>query len=104
MKTVALYVTASNKKEAKKIGAMIVKERLAACANIVDKIQSVYWWKSKLEQGAESLLVLKTKQSLAKKAIKRIKAIHSYDCPCITVLPIVGGNSAFLQWIADETR
>lgn len=104
MKSVALYVTASNKKEAQKISTIIVKERLAACANIIGKIQSVYWWKGKLEKGDESLLILKTKQSLAKKAIRRIKTIHSYDCPCITVFPIIGGNPAFLQWISDETR
>ena len=104
MKTAALYVTASNKKEAQKIGTILVKDRLAACANIIDRIQSVYWWKGRLEQGTESLLILKTKQALAKKAIKRIRALHSYDCPCITVLPITGGNAAFLQWIADETQ
>jgi periplasmic divalent cation tolerance protein len=103
MKFVMLYVTVSNKKEANKIGAVLVKERLAACANIIDRIQSVYWWKGNLEKGAESLLVLKTKQVLAKKAISRIKALHSYDCPCITEFTIVGGNPAFLKWISDET-
>jgi periplasmic divalent cation tolerance protein len=103
VKPVLLYITASNKKEAHKIGTILVKERLAACANIIDRIQSVYWWKGNLENGTESLLILKTKQVLAKKAISRIKALHSYDCPCITVLPVVGGNPAFLQWISDET-
>jgi periplasmic divalent cation tolerance protein len=104
MKTAALYVTASNKKEAQKIGTILVKERLAACANIIDRIQSVYWWKGKLEKGPESLLILKTKATLANKASRRIKALHSYECPCITVLPITGGNPAFLRWIADETQ
>jgi periplasmic divalent cation tolerance protein len=104
MKTVMLYVITSNAKEAKKIGTVLVKERLAACANIVDNIQSVYWWKGKLEEGAESLLIAKTKETLAKKAIDRVKALHTYECPCITVFPIVAGNPAFLQWIADETQ
>jgi periplasmic divalent cation tolerance protein len=104
VKTVMLYITASNTKEAKTIGTALVKERLAACANIIDRIQSVYRWKGKLEKSAESLLILKTKQALAKKAISRIKALHSYECPCITAFPIAGGNPAFLKWISDETR
>jgi periplasmic divalent cation tolerance protein len=104
MKTVLLYITASNPKEAKKIGKTLVRERLAACANIIAPISSVYWWKGKLEQGDEVLLIAKTKQRLAHKAIRRVKALHSYECPCIVALPVVAGNPAFLQWISDETR
>ena len=103
MKTVMLYITASSKKEAKKIGTALVKERLAACANIIDKIQSIYWWKDKIEHDTEALLVAKTKQRLVKKAISRARALHSYECPCIVALPIVAGNPAFLKWISDET-
>lgn len=104
MKTVMLYITASSAKEAKKIGTALVKERLAACANVIDKIQSIYWWKDKIEKGAEALLIAKTKQLLVKKAIRRVKAIHSYDCPCVVALPIVDGNPAFLKWISQETK
>jgi periplasmic divalent cation tolerance protein len=103
MKTVMLYVTASDAKEAKKIGTALVKDRLVACVNIIDKIQSVYWWNNKVEKGAEAVLIAKTKQQLVKKAISRIRALHSYECPCIVALPIVAGNPAFLQWISDET-
>lgn len=104
MKTVVLYITASSAKEAKKIGTVLVKERLAACANVIDKIQSIYWWKDKIEKGAEALLIAKTKQLLVKKAIRRVKAIHSYDCPCVVALPIVDGNPSFLKWISQETK
>ena len=103
MKFVMLYITAPGVKEAKKIGTVLVKERLAACANVIDKMQSIYWWNNKIEKGTESLLIAKTKASLAKKAIDRVKAIHSYDCPCIVAVPIVEGNPAYLQWITDET-
>jgi periplasmic divalent cation tolerance protein len=104
MKTVMLYITASNAKEAKKIGTVLVKERLAACANVIDKIQSVYWWKDKIEKSAEALLIAKTKQRLAKRAIRRARALHSYECPCIVALPIVDGNPSFLKWISQETK
>jgi periplasmic divalent cation tolerance protein len=104
MKTVMLYITASNKKEAHNIGTILVKERLAACANIIDRIQSVYWWKGNLEQGAEALLIAKTKQQLVKKAVGRVRALHGYECPCIVALPIVDGNPSFLKWISQETK
>jgi periplasmic divalent cation tolerance protein len=104
MKTVALYITTSNLIEARKIGTILVKERLAACANIVGKIQSIYWWKGNIENGAEALLIAKTKQSLVKKAIAAVRKIHSYDCPCIVALPIVDGNPSFLKWISQETQ
>jgi periplasmic divalent cation tolerance protein len=103
MKTVMLYITAKDAGEARKIGTALVKERLAACANIVDKIESVYRWKGKLEHGAEALLTAKTKESLAEKAIGRARELHSYECPCIVAFPIVKGNPAFLKWISHET-
>jgi periplasmic divalent cation tolerance protein len=104
MKTVMLYITASNKQEALKIGSALVKERIAACANVVGSIRSIYWWKGKIEKGAEAVLIAKTKQSLVKKAIAFIRNMHSYDCPCVVALPIVDGNPAFLKWISQETR
>jgi periplasmic divalent cation tolerance protein len=103
MKTVMLYITAQDAGEAKKIGTALVKERLAACANIIDKIESVYRWKGKLEQGSEALLTVKTKESLAPKAIARARELHSYECPCIVAFPIIQGNPAFLKWISHET-
>jgi periplasmic divalent cation tolerance protein len=104
IKTVMLYITASNKKEAKKIGTILVKERLVACVNIIDKIQSVYWWKGKIEEGAEAALIAKTRLSIVKKTMARVRELHSYECPCIIALPIIDGNPAFLEWIAHETK
>lgn len=103
MKKVMLYITASNAKEAMKMGRALVTERLAACANIISPICSIYRWKGKIEQGSEALLIAKTKERLANKAINRVRALHRYECPCIVALPIVKGNPAFLQWISDET-
>ena len=104
MKTAMLYITVADAKEARKIAAALVDERLVACANIIDRIYSVYRWKGKVEKGAESLLTAKTKQSLVKKAIARVKKLHSYECPCIVSFPIDKGNPDFLAWISHETR
>jgi periplasmic divalent cation tolerance protein len=98
-----LYITAKNRREAAAIGRAIVNERLAACVNILGPIHSIYRWKGAVEEAGEVVFVAKTKNTLVKKAIARIRALHSYECPCVVALPIMQGNPAFLSWINDET-
>jgi len=104
MKYAVVFVTAANKKEARKIADGIVKEHLVACVNIVEKIESIYWWQGKIEKSMEMLLIMKTKISLAKKLIKKVKALHSYVVPEIIFLPIIEGNPDYLKWINKETK
>ncbi len=95
----ALFVTASNRKEADKIAAALVKEKLAACVNVVPKIFSRYWWKGRVESAPESLLIIKTKKSLVPRLIQRVRKLHSYTVPEVIALPIVKGNPDYLRWI-----
>ncbi|MBC7953894.1 MAG: divalent-cation tolerance protein CutA [Rhodospirillaceae bacterium] len=99
-----IYVTAPNRDEALSLARMLVEERLAACANVLGPITSVYWWDGKLNEEAEVALIAKTRTDLVDSVITRVKQAHSYDCPCVVSLPIDAGNPAFLQWIAAETR
>jgi len=99
-----VYITAKDRDEARRIGRQLVDERLAACANVIDGVESIYWWDGAVREESEAALVVKTKEALVPQLIERVKALHSYDCPCIVALPILDGNPAFLQWIADETR
>ena len=98
------YVTCGDLDEAQAIAAKIVEERLAACANLIPGMTSVYRWEGKIEQAGETVLILKTQASLVDKLTERVRALHSYDCPCVVALPVAGGNPAFLDWIAEETR
>ncbi len=98
-----IYVTAANSEEANRIAMAVVSERLAACANILGSIQSVYHWNGKLEQATEVALVLKTQQSGVEPLVARIRQLHSYECPAIVVVPVSGGNPEFLAWVASET-
>lgn len=97
-----IYVTASNRAEAEKIAEAVVTERLAACANILDGITSIFHWEGKLCRENEAVLILKTVEEKTDALTVRIKELHSYECPCIVILPIEGGNPAFLEWIASE--
>lgn len=97
-----VYMTAGSMDEAKTIGKVLVESRLAACVNIIDPMTSVYMWEGKLQEDAEVVLIAKTTAARVPEVIERVKALHSYDCPCIVALPVLDGNPAFLNWIADE--
>lgn len=98
-----LYMTAGSAEEAHRIASVLVEERLAACANIIDGMRSLYWWEGAVQDDAEVVLIAKTTAALLDTVIERVKALHSYDCPCVVALPVEGGNPAFLEWIEQQT-
>lgn len=99
-----VYITTKTVEEAKAIGKALVSERLAAGANIIDRINSIYWWDGKIQDENEAILIAKTRETLVPKVTEKVKSLHSYICPCIVSLPILDGNPMFLDWIVDETR
>ena len=104
MTCVWIYMTAGSADEARAIAQTLVKERLAACVNLIDGMRSIYRWNGELQEDAETVLIAKTRDDLVEALTDRVRALHSYDCPCVVALPMVGGNAAFLDWIGSETR
>lgn len=98
-----VYITFPNKREAKKIAQILVKEKLAACCNIFP-IDSVYRWQRKIEKEKEFSMIVKTKKKLVKELIKRVKNLHSYKVPCIISFDIEKGQKKFLEWIDKSTK
>ncbi|HIJ63868.1 MAG TPA: divalent-cation tolerance protein CutA [Rhodospirillaceae bacterium] len=98
-----IYVTAANREAALVIARTLVRQRLVACANVIDGVTSVYWWDGKVNEGPEAVMVAKTRSDLTSAVIARIKEIHEYSCPCVVALEIRDGNQAFLDWINRET-
>jgi periplasmic divalent cation tolerance protein len=101
---VLIYVTAPSVHSAEKIGAMVVKEGFAVCANVLGPVRSVFRWQGKIERVREAVLILKTRKSRVASLTKRIKALHSYSVPCVVALPIIGGNEDFLVWVEMESK
>ncbi len=97
------YVTAPSRDDALRIGRTLVAERLAACANVLDGMTSVYQWQGAVEEADEAVLILKTRMELVERMTARVKQLHSYQCPCVVAWPIVAGNADYLQWISRET-
>lgn len=101
---ILVYVTAPDGETAVALAKTMVEQRLAACANILGPITSVYWWDGKVNTEAEVGLILKTRQSLVPELTAALRQAHPYECPCVVALPITGGNPDFLAWIAAETK
>jgi periplasmic divalent cation tolerance protein len=104
MSAFLIYVTTGDAAAAKRIGREVVTARLAACANVHEGITSFYWWDGCIQEDSEAVLMLKTRADLVEALTAKIVALHADDCPCVVALPIEGGNPAFLDWIAAQTR
>ena len=98
----SVYITTASRGEAEKIALAIVEENIAACANIFPGIRSIYRWQGKVEQADECAVIAKTTSVRFDALQKRVKELHSYECPCIVAWPIVAGNEEFLEWITKN--
>ncbi len=99
-----VYMTTGTQAEARRIGRALVEARLAACVNIIPGMNSMYWWEGELQDDNETVLIAKTREELLADLIDKVKAMHSYECPCVVALPIEAGNPAYLDWLAQETE
>jgi len=99
-----VLVTAPNLKVARKLARAALEARLIACANIVPKVESHYWWQGKIERGSEVLLVLKTTKARLAKLEKLILAEHPYDTAEFLVLGLHSGAERYLRWLAASVE
>ena len=100
---IQVFTTVEKREDAERIASSVVNKRVAACAQVIGPIRSTYWWKGKVEQAEEWLLMMKTREALFSVLEKEIKAIHPYEVPEIIALPIVAGSQSYLKWIEGET-
>lgn len=94
-----VLVTAPDLKTARRLAGAALRARLIACANLVPKIESHYWWQGKIERGSEVLLIFKTARRCLAKLEKLIVAQHPYDTPEFIVMRLEGGNRRYLYWL-----
>jgi len=96
--------TAGTVDEARKIALHLVKKRLAACVNLVPRVESIYRWQGKVESAAEWLLLIKTTEQRIPAVRDAIRELHSYEVPECIVLPIEDGSAAYLQWLGEAVE
>lgn len=96
-----VLITAGSADEATAIARALVEERLAACANVVPGIRSIYRWEGAVHDDLEVLLVVKTRVDRFEALARRVEELHSYDVPEVIALPLMAGAARYLAWL-DE--
>lgn len=104
MSAIFIYVTTPSAAEARTIAEAVVADRLAACANIIPGMQSIYHWEGKIEEAQETVVIFKTRASLFQAVEARVKELHKYTTPCIVALPLTAGSQPYLDWLMAETK
>ena len=101
-----VYITTSNKEEAKSIGRTLVEEELAACVNIVDGMEAIYRWEGDIVEDNETILIAKTPYHNVKELTERVKELHSYDCPCVISFQLTEqeGNEEYQHWLIKNSK
>jgi len=99
-----VLTTAPNAEVGGLIARTLVEERLAACANVIPGVRSIYRWEGDIQDDPEVVLIVKTRADRCEALAARIKDLHPYDVPEVLVLPAVGGSASYLAWISTETK
>jgi periplasmic divalent cation tolerance protein len=95
--------TCSSAEEADRIARQLLEKRLAACVNIVAGARSIYRWRGAIEEAAECLLIIKSRQGCWEELRAEIQRLHSYEVPEVLMLAIEDGSPTYLDWLSEET-
>jgi periplasmic divalent cation tolerance protein len=101
---IAVLCTCASDDEARRIASALISSRLAACVNLLPAVQSIYHWKGAVEEGTETLMIIKSALGLFERLRDEIIRLHSYETPEIIAVPIVEGAAGYLAWMDDELR
>ena len=105
MGIIMLYITFPNEEEAQLTAEKIIKEKLAACCNIIsNNALSIYYWKGEINRDRETIMIAKTSENKVEKLTDRIIELHSYDIPCVVALSVQNGNDEFIDWVKREVN
>jgi periplasmic divalent cation tolerance protein len=98
---ILVLITFPSLEEAQKIADALVNEHLAACVNVLGGVRSLFIWEGVVQDASEVMGVAKTTQDRLDSLVSRVKSLHSYSLPEIIAVPIVGGDTRYLQWVSD---
>jgi len=100
---VQVTTATDSRQEAATLAKSAVRERLAACAQLVGPLASTYWWEGEIETAEEWMVVYKTTVDRFEELAVLITENHSYDTPEIIATPVVAGSGEYLGWVKEQT-
>lgn len=98
-----VLMTAPDRETALRVVRTLVEEHLAACANVIPGLRSVYWWDGEVEEADEVLALLKTREDRVAALMERAVALHPYDVPEVLVADVREGFGPYLEWVMRES-
>jgi periplasmic divalent cation tolerance protein len=102
-RAVFVYTTWPTSVEAEEAGNALLAQQLAACVNILPGMISFYRWQGEIERGEETVMIIKTRASLAEAVTEAVQELHSYETPAILVVPLESVEPSYLAWLLKET-
>jgi periplasmic divalent cation tolerance protein len=99
-----LYVTTTNFENAQTLAKVLLESKLIACANILPKMQAMYWWEGKIEGNEETVLILKTTTEKIAEVSTKLKSIHPYQTPCIAEIKLDSLNDEYALWLKSSLQ
>lgn len=99
-----VLVTGPDPGTLEELGRSLVEERLAACANLIDGVRSVYRWDGRVEEDDEALALIKTTRGRVDELEARVRELHPYDEPEVVALPVEAGSRSYLEWVASSVQ
>lgn len=89
---------------AAELAKAVVGEKLAACANLLPAVRSIYRWQGRVQDESEVLVLFKTRQEHFERLKARLLELHPYEIPEVLAVPVEQGYQAYLDWLGQETR
>jgi periplasmic divalent cation tolerance protein len=101
---IVVFSMCGSAEEAERVARQLLETRLAACVNVITQIRSFYWWKGKIEDSGEWMLVIKTSRDLFDRLCLVLESAHSYELPEVLALPVIAGSPNYLSWLEGELQ
>lgn len=99
---IQVFTTTDTKENARQIAKRVVEKNLAACAQIIGPISSIFWWKNNINEEEEWLIIIKSKKNLYDDLEHAIMKVHKYEIPEILAVPVLAGAKSYLEWLDGE--
>jgi periplasmic divalent cation tolerance protein len=101
---IQVFTTTDTKENARHISRTLLDRNLAACAQIVGPVTSLFWWENRINEEEEWLVIIKTKRNLYEELERSIRKVHKYEIPEILAIPVVSGSKSYLDWLDQEVK
>lgn len=101
-RVLVVLVTGPDRESLEQLGRAVVSERLAACANVLDGVRSIYRWEGEVQEDSEALAIIKTTRARVAELEQRVRSLHPYEEPEFLAIEVSAGSRSYMDWVVDS--